>query len=127
MSLESDLRTYLLAQAGLTALVGTRVYAVHLPQKPDYPNVVYSVIAHDPNATMDAAGTLHRDRFQFDVRAHGFEELLSVENQLVTALNSAVRRVNGFVCIHLSTEDMPYEPNVEAFRRVIDFALWSQP
>lgn len=127
MSLESDLRSYLIAHGGLSALVGSRIYALHLPQAPTYPNIVYSVVDHDPNTTVDAPGTLHRDRMQFDVRGAEFSDVLDVAAQLVSALNAAVRKTDGFVGIHLSTTDMPYEPMVETFRRVIDYALWSQP
>ena len=125
--LEVNLRSYLLTQASLTALVSTRIYAVHLPQVPVYPNIVYTVVNHDPNTTMDAPGTLHRDRVQFDVRAATFSEVLAVVTQLIAALDAAVRKTDGFVGIHLQTTDMPYEPMVETFRRVVDYALWSQP
>ena len=127
MSLESDVRDYLLSKAALTALVGTRIYAIHLPQSPTYPNIVYQVVSHDPHTTMDSAGTIHRDRLMFDIRSESYAALLQVETQLVSALNTAVRKTDGFVAIHLSTTDMPYEPNVERFRRIVDYALWSQP
>ena len=128
MSLETDLRTYLVAQAPLTALVGARIYGGgKLPHSPTYPNIVWAVIDHEPHTTISDAGTIDRRRLQFDVRAEDYAGLLDVCDQLVAAMNSATRQANGFISIYLETTDFPYEPVVETFRRIVDYAVWSRP
>ena len=127
MSIESDLRTFLLGKAALTALISNRIYAVYLPQTPTYPNVVFSLTSRNPQQVMDAAATLNRDRITFDVRSESFSTLISIDEQLRTALDSATRETDNFVAIHLSTVDTTYEFTVETFRRIIDYAIWYRP
>lgn len=45
MSAPADLRTYLLANAGVSALIGTRMYPNALPQGATLPAVVYYLIS----------------------------------------------------------------------------------
>jgi hypothetical protein len=64
MSLETELRTYTLAGAGVAALVGTRMHARMLPQTPTLPAIVFQRI--DTRREHDMAGPdgLPRPRMQ---------------------------------------------------------------
>ena len=54
MTLESELRTYTLAGAGVTALVGARMHARMLPQTPTLPAITYQRV--DTRRLHDLAG-----------------------------------------------------------------------
>lgn len=127
MSVESDVRTFLLSKAALTALVSTRIYGIFMPEDPVYPNIIYTLISRNPASVMDGEATLVRDRWTFEIRAATYAEVVDIESELRTALNSAVRQTNGFVCIFLDTVDVSYEFTIEKFRRVVDYAIWSRP
>lgn len=127
MSVESDIRTFLVSKAALTALVSTRIYGIFMPEDPVYPNILYTLISRDPASVMDGAATLVRDRWTFEIRAATYGEVIDVEEQLRAALDSAVRPTDGFVSIFLDTVDVSYEFTIEKFRRVCDYAIWSRP
>ena len=127
MAVESDIKSYLDNHVGLGALVGDRIYASHLPQKPTYPNIVFHIVSRVPQTIMNGAATLRRDRFSFEIRAATLSSVLAIEEQLLVALDATVRATDGFVGIHLSAVDAPYEYTVETFHRVVDYAIWYQP
>lgn len=64
MTLETELRTFTLAGAGVAALAGTRMHARRLPQTPTLPAITYQRI--DTRRTHDMAGPdgLPRPRMQ---------------------------------------------------------------
>lgn len=64
MTIESELRTYTLAGAGVATLVGTRMYARMLPQTPTLPAITYQRV--DTRRQHDMAGPdgLPRPRMQ---------------------------------------------------------------
>lgn len=127
MSVESDVRNFLLSKAPLTALVSTRIYSVYLPQSPTYPNIVFSITSRNPQSVMNAAATLHRDRISFEVRTETLSDAIEIEEQLRIVLHSATRETDNFVAIFLSTIDGNFEFTVETFRRIIDYAIWYRP
>lgn len=61
------LRVVLLADAAVTAAIGTRLHPSKLPQSPALPAVVYAVVSEVPVHTLDGAGyQLAGARVQFD-------------------------------------------------------------
>lgn len=64
MTIEEALRTYTLADAGVTALVGTRMYPRKLPQTPTLPALVYQRIDTRRGHDMAGADALPRPRMQ---------------------------------------------------------------
>lgn len=73
-SLEQIMRTALLAQPSLTALIGQRLYDVMLPAPPTYPCVRFQRISTVPYSTMNQSANwqgMGWARFQFDIWANG--------------------------------------------------------
>ncbi len=66
MSVEEQLYAGLLAQSGVTDIIGNRLYLVQLPQNPTYPSACYQRIATVPLYTQENAlqGTAGYVRFQ---------------------------------------------------------------
>ena len=66
MGAPADVRTYVIGDTGVAALIGTRMYPTNLPQACTLPAVTYHVISrtHEPTLKgVAAAGTM---RVQFD-------------------------------------------------------------
>ena len=75
------LKAKLAAEAGVTALVGTRIYPVVIPQEPTYPCVAYST--QIANATvMKEAGMIDLCTIQFSIVSPKLEDCEAVENAL---------------------------------------------
>jgi len=88
MSVRSDVRTYLLAQSGISDLVGTRIYPGVLPQGATRPAVEMHVISRTHVQHLQgiqAAGTV---RFQFDVSAETQLAADAVAEAIVAAFRS---------------------------------------
>lgn len=66
VSLEQQLRAGLLAQSGITNIIGQRLYLLQLPQNPTYPSACYQRAATVPLYTQENAlqGTVGYARFQ---------------------------------------------------------------
>lgn len=78
IALEQIVRTALLANSTLSALIGTNLYLVQLPQNPPYPCMVYQRISTRPITTMNQLGDYSAGwqgmgwaRFQFTAWANG--------------------------------------------------------
>lgn len=120
MSIESDIYTALTGYAPLTALVGTKIYAVRLPQAPSYPNILYRRINTDFNMTLDGPNALRNPTFQFDVRATTFDAVLSI----IDAVEDAMLAAGTFSVSIDNRVDMDFEDPIGTFRSVIDFSVW---
>lgn len=68
MSLRTDLRAYLLAQADIRQHVGDRVYWQAGPQKTDFPYITYQLVSRPPVAVcLQGEGNLRQEIWQFDI------------------------------------------------------------
>lgn len=67
--IEADLVALLKNTAGVTAIVGTRIYPAPAPESATLPNVTWQQIADTPARVADGVLNLRRSRFQVDVWA----------------------------------------------------------
>lgn len=74
--------------AGLSALVGNRIYPKNLPQDAVRPAIVYQLIAQETPQPQQVVGAtdLIRARYQFDCWADTFRAARNVRDQLRLAL-----------------------------------------
>lgn len=91
MKIHEALFAFLTANAGLAALVGTRVYRNKLPQKPTYPAIRYFQASGSEEYSHSGASNWPTPRLQFDCMAPGSTEASAVEAALRAALD-------GFSC-----------------------------
>jgi hypothetical protein len=89
MSVAQDLRTFLLADATISGLIGTRLFPLRLPQNPTLPAMTYSWISGDRVHTMAGARGPSRPRLQFDAWAKTYLEAEAVFEALR-------KRLDGF-------------------------------
>jgi hypothetical protein len=125
--IEAALRTHLLQQPAVAALVGSRVYPVRLPQGAIFLAITYQRIAGGELITHDGAAGLGRSRMQLDCWSDdGYAEAVSLAAVLRAALSGfhgawAGVRVGG---VQIVNELDLSEPEPELWRRTVEIAFW---
>ena len=123
--LEAGLYTYLTAQSGVTALIGTKLYPVTAPQGTTLPYVVYSKIDTRPVQALGQAAGMATSRLQFDAYA---ATPLAAKN-LIQALRVALDGKQGAwgstvigSSLWLNEIDL-YEQETASHRIAVDFDI----
>lgn len=128
--LEEGLYSYLTATAGITALVGTRVYAFRIPQHMTLPCLTVQRISTARTHTHDSSGAtgLARTRVQFDAWAADYSTAKSISDALRAALNGKKGTLSGAYTIQaaLIEEESPeLEPQSNLYRSRSDYMIWA--
>lgn len=122
MSAESDLYDALTGDAGVSALVATRVYPLVAPQEAIYPKIAYQAISRQRVTAHDGEDALERVLFQITIVAATFSSAIAVRDAVKSALNA---QTQGSVQVFLlDNEDHQYgdETNIYAIRQ--DYIAW---
>jgi hypothetical protein len=119
---ESELRTLLLGQPAIAALVGERVYPVTLPQGATLPAMTYQVISGAGDGDAHTGPGLSRRRYQFDCWAATYGTAAALGLALVQAVHA--RRVLGQAAL-MDNEVDQYEAETQRWRRIVDVMVWS--
>jgi hypothetical protein len=93
--MEEQLTNYLLAQAGLVALVGNRITWTRRAQGAALPAIVLHVISRTPAYTMDGPTNATPQRIQTDCWGKTYSEAKAVARQVTAALSGASMTVGG--------------------------------
>lgn len=126
--IEAAIRTHLIGDAGLAALVAARVYPVELPQRPTLPAITYQQISSLPTQTRDEAEAKHeRTRFQFDCWAADYDSMLAVRTALGAALGTLAQAANPRIDVALKQNghgglDKPSG----RWRATVDYFIWHE-
>lgn len=145
MSVESILLADLLADAGLSALIGSRLYLVQLPQNPVYPCGVYQRVSTQPlyvhtRGRVPLNGgqaSIGRARFSFSfwsdngatggaiVESIALALMAAMENVNLIALPTSPATINDAPNF-LITRRMSIEPQTQPplFKAMLDFMCW---
>lgn len=126
MSIASDIRTFLLADATLGGLVGTRVYPVKLPQDPTVPAMTYQWISGERHHAASGAVGLASPRIQFDCWAKTYLEAESMLEALRKRLDgfSGTAGASKIQGAFFETERDSYEDASRLYGRSADFFVW---
>lgn len=116
--IDLDLRTYLLTQTAVTAIVSTRVYPVRLPQGTTLPAVTYQRVAGASEFDHEGSAGLGRGRWQFDCWALSYAAMVALAESVRAALATYGARIVNVI-------DMP-EPEITIWRRLVELYLWHQ-
>jgi len=119
MTAETEARAAVVAATGVTALVGTRVYPMKLPQGATLPAVTYQRAGTAPvNSVAGDNSNLDQVRIQYDAYAstHG-----AVEDG-TDAIRAALRSNPRFV--YIDERDFDYDDETGTYRRMIEFYIW---
>lgn len=86
MSINSGLRTLLLADSNIASVVDTRVYPVQLPQNPTLPAVTYLAVSGNREVSNSGAQDYGYKRFQIDAWALTQAAALALADLITTRL-----------------------------------------
>lgn len=119
MTLAEDIYSVLSVDAGLVALVGTRVYPLRRPPKVVLPCVTYGTISDVPAET-HAGYTMRAARVQFDCWADsmaGAQGLAAAVKAAVTGVGEAAIILGGFDDLEYETDTYHVAVDVEVYTK----------
>jgi hypothetical protein len=121
-----DFTTYLKANAGLVAIVGTRVYPQNLPQKATLPAVVYKQISGIRPQSMEGADGLNNGRYEFECNALDYLTVKRLSQAVRQALSdfSGVTGSTAVFNASLLAERDSFDSITLTFRCSLDFQIW---
>ena len=126
MSIAGDIRTFLLADVTLAALIGTRLYPLILPQDPTVPAITFQWISGQRAHAADGAVGLASPRVQFDCWAETYLDVEATFEALRKRLDgfqgaAGTSRIQG---AFFETERDSYDDKVRLYGRSVDFFVW---
>lgn len=96
MKIEEALFSYLKSYAGLSALVGTRIYPLVLPQNPTLPAVTYFKVSRAGERTLGGPNpVLKQVRIQFSCWGSTYRSAKDVAEQVMMALQDYTGTMGG--------------------------------
>ena len=125
----ADLRSYCLADATVSGLIGTRFHLDRIPQNQKLPNVRYSILSESVTNTHGAdTAELNDDAIRIEVFSKKASDGLAIKDALKTRLNSkrVTQGATNFQLIEWSTSQSDYDNDFELFRQIITInVMWS--
>ncbi len=119
-SIQERLYNYLRFDAGVAALVGTRVYPVRLPQQPTLPAITYQRVDGIPQYSHSGRSDLVQSRIQVSCWALTYAAVID--------LVDAVKAATDTFPEDATVEDMPdmYDPETQVYHVPVDVIVWYQ-
>ena len=125
--MESALRTFVIAGSDVTALIGSRMYPLKMPQSPTMPLLVYQRISGPREHDADGAAGIANPRIQIDAWAATY----TGAKDLATKVR---KRIDGYsgdvgspavdvVFSHLLSDRDFYDSETEYYRVSMDFEI----
>ena len=117
MSIEVDFRAALLADTNVSALIGTRVYPLMLPDDADTPAVIYQELDAVGERTLSGHFIARTRRYQLRLVAASYDEIV----QLKAAVAGVFSGGNGDYS-RLFIDDGPdgYEFDTKLYTKILD-------
>jgi hypothetical protein len=103
------------------ALAGGAWQQINTTEPPIYPYIVWTNVVSTTNNNLQGASDLQNTRLQVDVYSRQASERATVADAAVAAMTAGPFDA----CIQLSSQDL-YESEVRAFRRILEFSVWSK-
>ena len=116
MSIETDLYSTLTGDAGVSSLVGTRVYPNPAPEGASKPLISYQLVAGTRISTIPGTGDAIRKRIQINCHANTYSSAKAVAAAVISALES-----DGY----LELEYDIYDPDTQTHTIAVDWAFMS--
>lgn len=130
-TLEEGLTTFLLATAGVTNLVSTRVHGMRIAQGSTFPCITVQridtprIVTHD---MIGSSGILAHPRFQIDAWGVSEASVKAVIDAVRTALNGKTGSL-GSVSIRaaiIDGEASEYMPDMQLYRTRSSYIIWQE-
>jgi hypothetical protein len=123
--IESDLYSYLSGVSAVSALAGTRLYPLILPQAPTYPAITYTVQGADRDYTYCGPSGLVKKDIQIDAWGSTYAAAKALQDVLRVALDGFVGLM-GNTRVHrveILAEIDVYEDEPQAYRSSYSFVF----
>lgn len=117
---ESVLLRMLREDAGLSALVGNKVFALVIPQGTKLPCITFQRIGGMPANTLSGHSGLEEIDLQIDVWARDYDEAKAIAKAVRAAMPSSGPRFSA----HLIEDQDLYEDGTNYFRVSMEFKVW---
>jgi hypothetical protein len=114
MSIETDLYTTLSNDAGVTALVSTRIYPSLAPEGVTHPYITYQVITGTRLSTITGVGDATRKRIQMSCHANTYSVAKSVSAAVEAALEG-----DGYLSLSFDN----YDAGVQIHTVIVDWSF----
>lgn len=123
--LEEGLVTYLKANGGVAALVGTRVYPLILPQEATYPALAYMVVSDDRPQSHSGPTGLATPRIQIDCWGATYGATKLLERAVRLALEGYVGAMGSVTVrgVFLDTAQDLFDEEAQKYRVRMDFFI----
>lgn len=123
--IEEGLIPFILADAGLSALIGTRLHDDVLPQSPTLPALVWQRISTPREYSQSGSSHYAMPRFQFACWANTRLETLQVADALRTALEAYKGAMGSEIVygIFVENELSGYDPDTGLRRQIVDYRI----
>jgi hypothetical protein len=115
--------TLLRNDAGLAALISTRIYPGALPQGATLPAVTYRQVNEAPDYTQSGPSGFSNPRMQFDCLAATYEGAYALADALIAAAHTSLVAGNALQATVESVEDGDNEPDLRMSRIIVDLRL----
>jgi hypothetical protein len=126
MSLESNLHTIITTAPSFTALAGTRLYPVLLPEEPTLPAATYQRISTTREYTTTGPVALNRVRIQLDCWADTYAQVKQLQAAILAILEDRSPYTSaGIDSITLITATDGYEQDARIYRVSMDFYIYA--
>ncbi len=128
MGVESALYTHLTTDAGLAAVISTRVYPLALPQQPTLPAVTYqriSTVAINHRGSPEPK--FSQIRMQFDCWAASYDSMVTARAALRAAMGTLAQASSPRIAVALLADDQEtFDPSPARWRATLDYHIWSE-
>jgi hypothetical protein len=114
MTIETDLYTTLSNDAGVTALVSTRIYPNMAPESAAFPYAVYQMVSGGRLSTITGVGDAIRKRIQIGNHSATYDEAKAVAAAVIAALEG-----DGY----LELEHEFYDPISQVHTVIVDWSF----
>lgn len=122
---KTDLRSALLSNAPLFALLGNNLFSGLAPQQQGFPYMTYAVVSAVDSYSHEGIVNTPFARLQFDVFAETVDEVGMITDVFKDAINDTVMgRDHGttrFAGCFLSGDAELFDPAIGSYRRSVDF------
>lgn len=123
--IESELAGIVADSVDVTALVGSRVYPLGLPQNPTLPAIVYQELRTSTRVMADGDSGERESRFQLSYWAGSFSAIKTGKRALVELLNGYSGGGVELITVDAMRDD--YEPDTGWYRQIVEIVvLWEE-
>lgn len=118
MTVGTLLHDALVNNAGIGAIVSTRVYPIKLPQKPTYEAITYQRIS---NTAQNGSTNIRESRWQIDCWAETYAEAHTLANAVKAGLEEY--RNTNIKQAYIVNEIDDYDDDAKVYRTIVDVIL----